>query len=498
MTELKRDPDNYSQASYDLIIIGGGIYGAMLAYEAVRRNLKPLLLEQNDFNNATSLNHLRTVHGGLRYLQNGHLPRFFQSVKERKWFLQYFPQYVEPMPCMLPLYGKGLQRNTIMRPALWLNDILSISRNLGVSKAKHLPGGKVISRSRTRELFPAVDSDGLTGAAVWYDAAVQEFQRLFMDLLKIAASRGAHFLNYMTVNELVTQDNSVTGVRALDEESGKHHQFNAPVVINAAGPWCRNVAQSLDRDHVPLFKNRLLVWNVLFNRKAPSAYALGLAPGKGKGAVHFFHPWKNRLLVGTGEMPVQKSETETQVPQWEIQRFIADVNKMVPGLNLEEKDIQRIYSGILPADERGGMSKKPTSLRHREKGGPNGLFSISGVKFTTSRLVADDTLNDVFPKATKMSHQELINGAPHKPVSFAYDEEPTAPSQQALLKEIIDTEQVVRLSDLVLRRTSLGDHPQRALAVLPLLKPLFNRTPEKWAAEVDQLKEQLQVKTIEN
>jgi glycerol-3-phosphate dehydrogenase len=396
MTTLTREPGKCSDETFDLIIVGGGIYGVMLSLEAVRRNLRPLMLEKNDFSGATSLNHLRTVHGGLRYLQKLDLPRFIESIKERKWFLKYFPQYVTPMACLMPLYGKGLHRNSVLRIALWLNDFLSYNRNKGVKPEQHLPRGKVISPRRTCDIFPGVDSSGLKGGAVWYDGGIEEFQRLLMEVTKTAAACGARFLNYTEVKELIREGNRVAGVRAVDNESGDTFDFNAPVVINAAGPWCREVASLFDRDYVPLFKKRLLLWNVLFDREAMSNYALGLTPERGKGRSYFFHPWKNRLLVGTGEVVVENRDTA--VPPEELESFIANINKMVPGLELNENDIQRIYSGILPAKDDGSLANREVIFNHAVEGGPAGLFSISGVKFTTSRLVADKTLKKIFPK----------------------------------------------------------------------------------------------------
>lgn len=494
MITLTRNPEKCSHESYDLIIVGGGIYGIMLSYEAARRNLRSLMLERNDFSGATSLNHLRTVHGGFRYLQTLDLPRFKESVGERKWFIKYFPQYVDPMPCLMPLYGKGIFHAPILWAGLLLNDILSFSRNFSINSGKHLPNGKIISRQRTLELFPGVDPVGLKNSAVWYDANIQEYQRVMMELVKSAAASGASVLNYVDVTELLkTKDNvaGVAGVRAVDRETGREYEFKAPVVVNAAGPWNRDIAKTFDRDHEPLFKKRLLLWNVLFNREALSPYALGLRPEKGKGHAYFFHPWKNRLLVGTGEIVVQKSDTETTVPPEEMEKFLNNINKMVPGLNLAESDIQHVYSGILPAKDNGKLANREVIFDHSSHGGPNGLFSISGVKFTTSRLVADKTLGRIFPKREKRPHGELLKRDGKQPVTFGYDWEPSGPEELKPLKEIIDNESVVHLDDLILRRTSLGDHPERALKILPGLKPLFDWDDRKWKEEVKLLEDKL-------
>jgi glycerol-3-phosphate dehydrogenase len=165
---MERQIHLYSERDYDLIIVGGGIYGAMLALESVFRGLKPLLLEKSDFGAATSFNSLRIVHGGLRYLQTLDLLRHFESVRERRWFLKNFPDHVRPLPCLMPLYNKGIKRKTVFRAALLINDALSMRRNSGVMPERKLLNGKIIDRAEVVSAFPGVDEKGLKGAAVWF------------------------------------------------------------------------------------------------------------------------------------------------------------------------------------------------------------------------------------------------------------------------------------------------------------------------------------------
>lgn len=489
MTKIERNLKKCSDESYDLVIVGGGIYGVMLSYEAARRNLRSIMLEKNDFINATSLNHLRTVHGGLRYLQSLDLPRFKESVTERKWYLQYFPQYVTPMPCLMPLYGKGVYRNPILRAGIILNDILSFNRNKNVTQNRHLPNGKILYPKKIEEVFPKVDKQGLKGGAVWYDANIEEFQRLMMEVIKTATASGATVLNYVEARELLkTGDNTTAGVRAKDTETNEIYEFKAPKVINAAGPWSRDMADAFDKDHYDLFKKRLLLWNVLFDREALSKYALGLSTKKGGGHTYFFHPWKNRLLVGTGEIVVEKNENETTVPRIEMEKFIGDLNNMVPELNLSENDVQKIYSGVLPAKENGSLANREVIFDHGINNGPKGLYSISGVKFTTARLVADKTLSKMFPQNKKQSHDSILQKNPPENLSFNYDWTPNTDEDLKTLKDIIDNESVLHLPDLLLRRTSLADNPKRALEILPKLKPLFDYNDTQWNEEIKKLK----------
>lgn len=487
MIKLARDVSDRSHRHHDLIIIGCGIYGAMLAFEATRRGLCPLVIEKDDFFNATSLNHLRTVHGGLRYLQSLDIHRFRESVGERSWFLRMFPDYVRVMPCLMPLYGKGLHRNTILRAGLLLNDALSITRNRGIQPDHRIPNGRILSPRQTRDLFPQVDPVGLTGSACWSDATVEENQRLLMAILKTAVSAGAGAFNYMEARELQLDGNRVTGVRALDHLTGETVTFQAPVVINAAGPWSRQLAGEWDSDHKALFPKALMLWNVLFDREALSHQALGLSPVKGGGHTFFFHPWKNRLLVGSPEILLDDSTREPRVEGPDMGRFIEELEVCVPGLNLKQNQIMRVYSGMLPASAGGKLSNREVLVNHGRMGGPVGFFSVSGVKFTTSRLVADKVLGRIFPQARVHPYAAWLDEHREPALSFDYQWEAGTEKDRELLRAIIEGEAVTRLSDLVMRRTSLGDNPVRTRRLLPVLRTLFNTDETRWQADVMEL-----------
>ena len=499
---MKRDIAEYTNKDYDMIIIGGGIYGIMLALEGTRRKLKTLLLEKKDFCGNTSLNHLRTVHGGLRYLQSADLPRFFESVKERKWFLKNFPEYVNIMSCLMPLYGKGLHRNPILKIALLLNDVLSVTKNVGVTKKNKMPMGKIISKYKSREMFPAIDMKGLTGVAQWFDASMPEHQRVYMKILNEIKKLGSVNLNYIKVTEVKKNEekNKVEGVFAEDTISGQKLIFNAPVVINAAGPDSREMSSIFDKDHPELFKKRLLLWNILFDKKSLSDSALALNPVKGGGHTYFSHPLKGRFMVGTGEIIVKKGNDELKVPEKDMKKVVDDLNKAVPGLELTSNDIVRVYSGVLPASDNDKLSKRESIIDHSKEGGPSGLYSIAGIKFTTARLVSEKLIKKLFPAKNKIPYGDIFIKTGNNEVFFSYDWIPETDEDLIPLKNIIKNESVCHLSDLILRRTSLGDNPKRVMELLPKLKPLFNFNEKQWEEEIVILKEEINIcyKVLEN
>lgn len=279
MQYLKRYPEGAAASEYDVIIIGGGIYGVTLAIEASRRGQKCLLLEQGDFGEHTSYNSLKIIHGGLRYLQSLDIHRFRESVAERAWFLRHFPRQTKPMACLMPLYGKGMKRPIIFRIALVLNHLLSLERNKDVSQNHILPIGGIVSAEESKKIFPMVDTQGLQGSAVWYDGQMEDSQMLVMDILHMAADLGTTALNYCRVEKINHANGKVTGVTSLDRKTGKQVEFKASTVINGAGPWSGNLIRGLGGDADNIYCPSL-AWNVLFDKPSLSTHALAVQAKK--------------------------------------------------------------------------------------------------------------------------------------------------------------------------------------------------------------------------
>src|SRR6195952_2988314 len=98
MSVMTRDLDRLTATTFDVLVVGGGIYGLTIAYDAAQRGLSVALVERNDFGSGSSFNHLRTIHGGLRYLQTLDIRRARESVRERATLARIAPHAVRPMP----------------------------------------------------------------------------------------------------------------------------------------------------------------------------------------------------------------------------------------------------------------------------------------------------------------------------------------------------------------------------------------------------------------
>ncbi|WDP90775.1 MAG: FAD-dependent oxidoreductase [Desulfobacter sp.] len=369
----------------------------MLAYEASNQGKKVLVLEKDRFGSQTSSNSLRIIHGGLRYLQKMHLRRFFESVAERQWFLQNFRTHVFPMKCLMPLYNRGLHRPGVLRAALLANDILSNKRNRGLDRTRQIPNGKIISPREVIRFFPRVDRQNLTGGAVWTDAFMPDPKGLMDEVIYMACRKGVIFHDRVKVNGLKIKNKKIYGVKTWDLSNGDKCDYLGKVVVNTAGPWCRNILKYAGIDEADFFYPSL-AWNVLFNRPALGKTAIAVTPIKKNARTYFIVPLRGRLLAGTGHQPWDdgKGVDNPQPSDDQIRSFISDINTAVPGLSLTQAQIVKIYSGILPAERRNTSMLKCSESIIDHKPEIKNFYSISGVKFTTSRKVAQKALKMIY------------------------------------------------------------------------------------------------------
>jgi glycerol-3-phosphate dehydrogenase len=480
---IERDLERVAGSSFDLVVVGGGVYGIALTLEAARRGMKPLLVERSDFGGETSWNTLRILHGGLRSLQTLDLRRFREMVEERRWWFQYFPELVEPLPCLMPLYGRGLRRPAVLRMALVASDFLSRQRNHEVRPDRELSKGSIVGPAEVLDICPRLERRGLLGGALWYDGLMPDSSRLLMEMLHWAVGCGALALNYVEATSLRVEGGAVIGVEVRDVQSDRIFEVQTPTVVNCAGPWCRDVASAFDRD-VPELFHPSLAFNLVLDRSPLTTAALAVNPRISQGGrAYFLVPWKGRILAGTYHSHWGRSKDEGGVDDDLIQLFLDELNAAIPGLDLQPREVLRVLGGFLPA-RRGSSDRLVTReviRHHSDLGGPQGLFSISGVKFTTARLVAERTLH----KIRRWQNMELPEPGeslpPNKIRLVTWRElqemlERDGDRAREYLEALVARESVVCLDDLMLRRTDWGldpaDSDSRKAVVISLLESL--------------------------
>ncbi len=405
---MQRNPIALTQNVYDLLIIGGGIYGACVARDASLRGLSVALVEKVDFGSATSANSLKTIHGGLRYLQHGDLQRMRESIYDRRILMQIAPHLVHPLKAVVPTYGHGMRGKEAMALALAVNDVVSCDRNFLADPQKHIPPGRVISKNRCLQLLKGIDPQGLTGGAVFYDAQVYNSERLLLSFLRSAVQAGADVANYVEVIGFLQTGDRIVGVTAKDVLAGDAFEIQAKTVVNASGPWINRILSLLGEPQKKvLFAKAInLVTRQLFQN-----YAVGV-PGqnsyqdtdalvkKGNNFL-FVAPWRDKSLVGTHYSVCESDPDAFNVTEKDIQTLLRQINSSYPAANLAREEVAFVHGGLLPSTSICSQTGNVQLAKHyqihdyREQG-LQGLMSVVGVKYTTARHVAQQVVDRVF------------------------------------------------------------------------------------------------------
>jgi glycerol-3-phosphate dehydrogenase len=442
-------------------VIGGGIHGAQLALAASQRGLKVLLLEAADFGSGASGNSLRILHGGLRYLQTADLPRFYESVAERRWHAQAFPELVEPLACLMPLYAQGLKRRSVMRIALKANDLLSWRRNDALEQRLCLSSSGTFSFAETVSRFPLVRQAGLEGSAQWYDYFMRSSERILIETLRRACALGAQALNYTRVVAVQADAGRVTGLVAEDQLSGQRHEFLAERICNCGGSGARALSATVDREFRELFVPSL-AFNVLFECEPLGPNGLAVAAPEAGAPVYFLCPSPLGIWAGTEHVARPESCADSAVQESEIAAFMQRINRAIPTLNLTLNKVRHVCSGLLPVSKALSvdLTGREVIIDHGRRGGLKGLYSVTGIKFTTARKVAAKALDAmVATNAAAVRSAPLPARAPlatqsRRLTDGALVEQMPEAAVVALVREVAADEAVTSADDFCLRRTN--------------------------------------------
>jgi glycerol-3-phosphate dehydrogenase len=392
---------------HDLLVIGGGILGACLAWDAVLRGLTVALVERGEFGGATSANSLRIVHGGLRYLARSDLTRMRESVQERSTLLRIAPGLVHPLPVAIPTGSPGYPRRVPLRLALALNDLLSAGRNRHLDPTHHLPPGRLLSPRELGHLCPGLGPLAQRGGALWYDARLSCPEQLTRAFVRSATERGAVAADYACAERFTSRGGRVLSVAIKDCHSGAWQDVAAAEVVVAAGPWTHEVlTQAAGTDpELRAEPRHALALNLVLRRRLATA-AIGVRserpaaedPIGGGRRFLFLAPQDETTLLGTWYGVAGRGDLEARLEQGS-HMLLEDVNRACPELGLTPADVVGRQWGHLPVEagrdgRPGGLADRPL-LRGPEESGLKNLHGAETVKYTTARAVAERVIDGV-------------------------------------------------------------------------------------------------------
>ena len=387
---MKRS-DFREKKEYDLIIIGGGITGAAVAYDAASRGLSVALLEKDDFGSKTSSATSKLIHGGLRYLANFELGLVRESLRERRILENIAPNFVYPIPNMIITDKKFIKSAKFaIKVGMILYDILSFDKKFTWDKSKKLPLHRSMSRAETIKEEPLLEKSDLTGSLVYYDCASIFPERLTLAFVKSALYSGAEAANYMEVTGFTFNGNIITGVTAKDKIRNKKITVSGRLVVNCAGPWADRVLNLTGKNPHEEALRRSEGIHIITKKLTNKHLVTAMTPS---GRHIFIIPWRGYSLIGTTDKEYLGSPDDWKVTRESINALIDEVNASFSDkINITYDDVIYSYGGLRPLVENQTEDVYESSRKYEifdnSTDGIEGLLTVEGGKYTTSRNLA--------------------------------------------------------------------------------------------------------------
>lgn len=403
---MKRFIEDYRGEAFDLIVIGGGITGAAVAYDAASRGLSVALVEKNDFGWATSAATSKVIHGGLRYLKTYEFGLVRESLAERRIMENIAPNFVYPMRFMFT------NPTPAMKIGLTLYDLIAFDKEFTWDKSKKIPNHYHLSRERVIEEEPNAKREGLKDARVYYDCLSICPERLTLAFIRSAVHYGARVSNYARVEDFsIEQGNRVTGIVVRDLMNDGVHVIKGRVTVNCTGPWA-DIVLKLAKKADASEKIRRSEGIHLIVKKLIKNHGVGTMTKKG----HFFLiPWRGHSLIGTTDKEYPGDPDSYHVTRQSIQELLDTVNKDFGNDDpIRYEDVLFAYGGLRPLIDAGATDVHTTTRKYEiydhEGEGLSGLITVEGGKYTTSRNLARNVMKFV----EKRLGRKLVGCRTHK------------------------------------------------------------------------------------
>jgi len=339
-------------------VVGGGINGVMSAWALALKGCSVDLFERGQLMGATSSASTKLLHGGLRYLEQGHLKLVREALHERRWWMVRAPHLAKPLQINVPVYKGSRRPGWMIWCGLTLYDWLAGQASLGYSRW--------CSREEVLRSCSDLRSEGLLGAFTFFDGQMDD-QALGLWAAEKATAAGVR-MHTENLVEAISPDATV-------QVDGQQRCYDK--VVNAAGPWARQLLETSGieaQHHLDLIRGS----HLLLDSECENAFLLQ-APSDGR--ICFVLPHQAKTLVGTTE--VRQKLSEPICCSLEEASYLLELyHHYFPSRNV---DICGVFSGLRPLIRSHANPNKATREYAIEKS--RDVVSVFGGKWTTARVL---------------------------------------------------------------------------------------------------------------
>lgn len=414
-----------SPGHFDVLVIGGGATGLGVAVQAALEARSVALVEARDFAAGTSSRSTKLLHGGVRYLAQGHIPLVREALRERGTILRLAPHLAQPLPFVV----------AEQRGWSWLITTLGLKAYAAMAGRLGLGPTELLSAESLRAILPSLPKP-FAGVRYW-DGQFED-ARLALALAKTAENAGAVMRNHTRVIGLESSSDGWR-VNLRDQLSGETSTIHTRCVVNATGVWIDELRQSALTQHkatpgngstTPMVRPSQGVHLVVKRETLPLEQAV-LVPKTSDGRVLFALPWLGSTLIGTTDTPRSDAPCEPRATPEEL-KFLFEQTRISLGVALRVEDVRSVWVGLRPlVNQNFHHSTADVSRAHViQRDGP-GFVSVSGGKWTTYRAMAEAVMASLVlardlpaPARAARTNQHRLHGAMSPAVELAIQHSP--------------------------------------------------------------------------
>jgi glycerol-3-phosphate dehydrogenase len=410
---------------FDVLVVGAGATGAATARDAALRGLRVALCDRGDFGGETSAHSSKLIHGGIRYLEQGHLPLVFEALRERRRLMSTAPHLCRPVEFVFPVYRGEDPSLLKLSVGVALYDALALWRP-PVSSRRLAP-------AQLSELAPLLRTPGLRGAVAYVDCQTDD-TRLVLENVLDAEAAGALALSRLEIAPPTPRRGRDQLLEAHDRESGRRLTIRARAVVNATGPF-----SDAFRGRGRALRPTLGVHIVVDARRLPTDGRAFVIRSPRDHRVMFVLPDGLRTVVGTtdtdwppGDRPVSPDDDIRAHPA-DVAYLLEAANHAFPGARLEPADVLSTYAGLRPLLVSDARDPSATSREHAIWVDERGVLTVAGGKLTTMRSMGEETVDRLLQLLRDRGYDEPVRPCVTRtrPLPGGRDREPPETGQPA-------------------------------------------------------------------
>ena len=370
-----------SEKIFDVLIIGGGINGAVAAAALSARGAKVALIDKGDFASFTSQNSSNLVWGGIKYLETFEFALVRQLCLSRNKLMRSYPSSIKEIRFFTNL-EKGFRFN---RFSLFFGAIIYwIIGNFFTSPPK------LLSKKNINKTEPLINTDFSIGGFEYSDAFLFDGDARFVfSFVRSASENNCATINYMESIGSYKSENNLWNTKLRNNINGENLEIKSNLIINACGPFVdrqNNISKMVTKHkHVYSKGIHLIVPKITKNKRILTFFA-------DDGRLFFAIPMGNRTMVGTTDTNVIMPETG--INNKDRKFVLENINKRLNLKNpLTQNDIISEKCGVRPLvirlDDKDKKYEEWTKLSRKHEIDVN--FNLKHVSIFGGKLT--DCLN---------------------------------------------------------------------------------------------------------